>query len=190
MEISQTPLATAYRKSHYKGSDSNNSSGTSQTKSTSNSVSASSVLGHMYYHKDIPDYQKAFELLSKGAEAGDAMALFYLGECHWYGRGTVKDESAALEAYRQSAEKGFHAAKEKLNKINPAAKSHVNSSVSKRVNTASTETPTPGADYYRKGEECERNKRYADAIKYYRQASQKGYKQADERIKALQLHFW
>lgn len=47
-----------------------------------------------------------------------------------------------------------------------------------------------GADYYRKGQECERNKRYADAIKYYRQASQRGYKQADERIRALQLHFW
>ncbi len=54
----------------------------------------------------------------------------------------------------------------------------------------SSSTLESGADYYRKGQECEKNKRYADAIKYYRQASQKGYKQADERIRALQLHFW
>lgn len=47
-----------------------------------------------------------------------------------------------------------------------------------------------GEDYYRKGEECERNKKYAEAIKNYRIASQKGYKKADERIKALQLKFW
>ena len=54
----------------------------------------------------------------------------------------------------------------------------------------SPSTLESGEDYYRKGQECEKNKRYADAIKYYRQASQKGYKQADERIKALQLQFW
>ena len=47
-----------------------------------------------------------------------------------------------------------------------------------------------GADYYRRGQECERAGKYADAIKYYRKASEKGYRQADERIKALQLHFW
>lgn len=78
---------------------------------------ASSALGHLYYHKDIPDYKKAFNYFSKGAESGDAMALFYLGECHLYGRGTVEDISAALEAYKQSAEKGFQAAKDKLMEI-------------------------------------------------------------------------
>ena len=80
-------------------------------------VMASAALGHLYYHKDMPDYRKAFKFFCKGAEGGDAMALFYLGECHLYGRGTVEDVSAALEAYRQSAEKGFQAAKEKLMEI-------------------------------------------------------------------------
>ncbi len=47
-----------------------------------------------------------------------------------------------------------------------------------------------GLDYYRKGLECERTKKYAEAIKYYRLASRNGYKQADERIRALQLYFW
>ena len=50
--------------------------------------------------------------------------------------------------------------------------------------------PQSGEDYYRKGQECEKAKKYAEAIKYYRIASQKGYKQADARIQQLQLNFW
>lgn len=72
------------------------------------------ALGHLYYHKAEPEYRKAFECFSRAAEGGDAMALFYLGECHLYGNGTAEDISAALEAYRKSAEKGYEAAKEKL----------------------------------------------------------------------------
>lgn len=49
---------------------------------------------------------------------------------------------------------------------------------------------TAGDDYFRKGIECEKEKRYADAIKYYRLASKYGNKEADARIRALQLHFW
>jgi len=45
-------------------------------------------------------------------------------------------------------------------------------------------------EYYKKGMQCEQNKKYADAIRYYRLASEQGHKQADERIKALQLYFW
>ncbi len=47
-----------------------------------------------------------------------------------------------------------------------------------------------GEAYYKRGLECERERKYAEAIKFYRLALQNGYKQADERIKALQLHFW
>ena len=50
--------------------------------------------------------------------------------------------------------------------------------------------PQSGEDYYRKGQECEKAKKYADAIKYYRMASQNGYKQADAKIQELQLKFW
>lgn len=75
---------------------------------------AAAALGHLYYHKAEPEYRKAFEYFSRAAEGGDAMALFYLGECHLYGNGTDEDISAALEAYRKSAEKGYGAAKEKL----------------------------------------------------------------------------
>ncbi len=78
---------------------------------------AYAALGHLYYHKDNPDYNKAFGYFVKGAGAGDAMSLFYLGECHLYGYGTVENVSAALEAYKKSAEKGYEAAKEKLLEI-------------------------------------------------------------------------
>lgn len=55
---------------------------------------------------------------------------------------------------------------------------------------AHASSPQSGEDYYRLGYECEKNKKYADAIKNYRKASELGYKKADERIRALQLHFW
>ncbi len=75
---------------------------------------ASTALGVLYYFKEEPDYKKAFEYFNKGAGEGDAMALYYLGECHLYGRGTAENISAALEAYTKSAEKGYEAAKEWL----------------------------------------------------------------------------
>lgn len=59
--------------------------------------------------------------------------------------------------------------------------------VTQVVNSAQ---PQSGEDYYRKGQECEKAKKYAEAIKYYRIASQKGYKQADAKIQQLQLNFW
>ncbi len=78
---------------------------------------AAAALGHLYYHKETPDYTRAFEFFVKGAKGGDAMSLFYLGECHLYGRGTAEDMNAALDAYKKSAEKGYGAAKEKLLEI-------------------------------------------------------------------------
>lgn len=78
---------------------------------------ASTALGHLYYHKDEPDYRKAFECFSKAADEGDAMALYFLGECHLYGNGTVGNLEAALDAYKKSAEKGYRAAEEKLMEI-------------------------------------------------------------------------
>ena len=59
--------------------------------------------------------------------------------------------------------------------------------VTQVVNSAQ---PQSGEDYYRKGQESEKAKKYAEAIKYYRIASQKGYKQADAKIQQLQLNFW
>lgn len=37
---------------------------------------------------------------------------------------------------------------------------------------------------------CERRGKYAEAMRYYKRASAKGYKKADERIKELLLKFW
>ena len=54
----------------------------------------------------------------------------------------------------------------------------------------SVSSQSSGEEYYKKGLECEKAKKYADAIKYYREASKRGHNKAEERIKALQLHFW
>ena len=54
----------------------------------------------------------------------------------------------------------------------------------------SVSSQSSGEEYYRKGLECEKAKKYADAIKYYREASKRGHNKAEERIKLLQLHFW
>lgn len=75
---------------------------------------AYAALGHLYYHMSAPDYKKAFECFSMAAQDGDAMALFFLGECYLNGYGTVENISAALDAYRKSAAKGYAAAEEKL----------------------------------------------------------------------------
>lgn len=80
-------------------------------------IKASAALGHLYYNKTVPEYEKAFEYFSKAALNGDAMALYYLGECYLYGNGTAEDISAALESYKKSADKGYAPAKEKLMEI-------------------------------------------------------------------------
>ena len=78
---------------------------------------ASTALGYLYYHKAVPEFKKAFVFFSRSAKSGDAMALFYLGECYLYGYGTTENIPAALDAYKKSAEKGYAAAEEKLMEI-------------------------------------------------------------------------
>lgn len=68
--------------------------------------------------------------------------------------------------------------------------SSYNSSSSSSKTSSSSSYSAEGESYYIKGQECERNKKYSEAIKNYKLASQKGYKKADERIKELQLKFW
>jgi TPR repeat protein len=75
------------------------------------------ILGVLYYSMETPEYHKAFECFSKAANEGNAMALYYLGECYWNGRGTAEDIYAAIEAYRKSGEKGYQPAQEKLMEI-------------------------------------------------------------------------
>ena len=71
--------------------------------------------------------------------------------------------------------------------------SFVHSSVVFKVDLKSEKSESSqsqGEEYYRKGLECEKAKKYADAIRYYREASKRGHNKAEERIRALQLHFW
>lgn len=59
-----------------------------------------------------------------------------------------------------------------------------------KVETKGVVANSQANEYYKKGMECEKNKRYADAIKYYRLAAQQGHTAAKERITAIQLYFW
>lgn len=78
---------------------------------------ASTILGVLYYTKENPEYAKAFGYFSKGAKDGDPMALYYMGECYWNGRGTAEDVNAAMQAYTESAGKGYQPARERLMEI-------------------------------------------------------------------------
>ncbi len=73
---------------------------------------AITALGCLYYFKESPEYGKAFEYFSKSAQDGDAMALYYMGECYLYGNGTEENLPAAMDAFKKSAEKGYKGAVE------------------------------------------------------------------------------
>lgn len=68
--------------------------------------------------------------------------------------------------------------------------SFVHSHVIFKVDFAGAPAGQTADEYYLKGQECEKAKKYADAIKYYRLSSQNGNKMAEKRIRELQLYFW
>lgn len=68
--------------------------------------------------------------------------------------------------------------------------SFVHSNVIFKVDFAGTPPRQTADEYYLKGQECEKAKKYADAIKYYRLSAQNGNKMAEKRIRELQLYFW
>jgi TPR repeat protein len=51
---------------------------------------------------------RAFELYSKGAEAGDAQGMFHTGACYSKGIGTTADQSKAIEWWHKSVETEKH----------------------------------------------------------------------------------
>ena len=49
-------------------------------------------------------YDQAFPWLKKAADHGEASALYCLGQCYNYGRGTAKDKAKAAQCYQKSLE--------------------------------------------------------------------------------------
>ena len=65
-----------------------------------------------YYTKR--DYTEAVKWYKKSAEKGNIDAQYKLGECCYYGIGTIKDKIEAIEWYKESAKQGHGDAKYKL----------------------------------------------------------------------------
>ena len=61
--------------------------------------------GWDYFEKR--DKAKAFVLWKEAAERGYVKALHLVGFCYYWGIGTQKDKSLALECYQEAAKKGL-----------------------------------------------------------------------------------
>ena len=64
-----------------------------------------------YKHKE---YSKALVEFFQLAEKDNPIAFFYIGECFYYGRGTTKSLTEAINWYKKSAEQGFSDAQYKM----------------------------------------------------------------------------
>jgi len=62
----------------------------------------------------VGNYKNAVEEFRASAQQGDALAMFYLGESYYNGRGVVQDYPEAVTWYKQSAAKGQGEAQETL----------------------------------------------------------------------------
>lgn len=59
-------------------------------------------LANCYYHRisvDLKDYDKAFSLYQQAAQLGDMQAVYMLGQCYEYARGTRRDYQKAGDCY-------------------------------------------------------------------------------------------
>ena len=62
-------------------------------------------LGHVY-EDDLKEYNKAFEWFMKGAEKGDAQCMSNVGRMYNDGKGTVRNNSLAIEWWTKDSENG------------------------------------------------------------------------------------
>ncbi|MBE0442436.1 sel1 repeat family protein [Psychrobacter sp. FME13] len=76
-------------------------------------------LGSLYYSgrgvKE--DYDKAFELYTKAAAQGEALAQFNLGEMYYYGDSVSQDYNKAYEWYQKAADQGYQDAQDRINEL-------------------------------------------------------------------------
>ena len=103
------------------------------------------------------DYAEAVRWYTKAAEQGDELAMYNLGVCYQYGDGVPKDLSMARQWYQKAADKGHSGAKKPMEEI-----------AKEEAETADA------AALYNKGDEYYNQSNYTEAVKYYRQAAEKG----------------
>lgn len=70
------------------------------------------ILGKIYYDDD--EAEPSFALFSTGAQSGDPVSMYYLGEMYDDGYGVAYNKEEAVEWLRRSAEAGYLPAREYL----------------------------------------------------------------------------
>ena len=124
------------------------------------------------------NFKAAVEEFRKSAQTGDALAMFYLGESYYNGKGVVQDFAEAIKWYSQSAEKGQVEAQETLGGLfffgkgvkqdyAEAAKWYL-----KAADQGSQTAQTSIAQMYEYGRGVPQD--YAEALKWFRKASAAG----------------
>lgn len=71
----------------------------------------------LYQLEECRNYQKAFEWANKGAEAGDAICEFVLGNLYFFGRGCKGDINKAMINYNKAFDQGIYQAEIMINRI-------------------------------------------------------------------------
>lgn len=74
-------------------------------------------LASLYQTEEYRNYQKAFEWATKGAEAGDPICEFILGNLYLFGRGCESDLNKAMINYQKSLKQGIYQAEIMINRI-------------------------------------------------------------------------
>lgn len=71
------------------------------------SIDAKTMLGLMYSngHGVAKDLEKAFKLFEYAASSGNAEALYYEGECHFFGKGTAVNYDKAASCFEQALQR-------------------------------------------------------------------------------------
>lgn len=75
-------------------------------------------LATLYQLEECRNYQKAFEWAERGANSGDAVCEFVLGNLYFFGRGCNSDVNKAMIWYKNAQEHGIYQAQIMIEKIN------------------------------------------------------------------------
>lgn len=70
------------------------------------------ILGKIYYDED--EVEPSFVLFSEGAQSGDPVSMYYLGEMYYDGNGVEYNKKEAVGWLRKSAKAGYQPAMEYL----------------------------------------------------------------------------
>ena len=119
------------------------------------------------------NYYEAFELFKAAADQGLPIAMDNLVVCYYNGFGTERNLTEAITWNYLSVEQGSETAKQVQSQLNEEYKAELNSNGS----GLSTVETLKG-----EGDKAMYNKKYSDAVSYYKQAADQGYAPAQNQL--------